>query len=313
MTEARTSFVMAARDAMPMITETLQSVLAQTDGDFELVIVDDGSRDSTPEVLRAFASMDSRIRVMTNPVSVGLTRSLIIGCAAARGEFIARQDAGDLSHPHRLALQRACLDEDASLSFVSCWTEFVGPELEPLYVVRGSGVATEPIEIIDLTRNHGTVDGPTSHPSVLFRRSAYEHVGGYRPQFYFGQDWDLWYRLAAVGRFQTVPQALYTARVTPGDLSSSSRTAQARLASLSLAALEARSRGESEASILELAAAVRPPGDYRRGRRHDALYFVGEALRQNHDDRARRYFLRAIGQRPMHLKAWLRLIQTVLG
>lgn len=311
MIAATTSVVMAVRDAASTVAATIESVLAQTDGDLEFIIVDDGSRDRTPEILALYAAADPRLRVIANAEGVGLTRSLIIGCAAARGQFIARQDAGDLSHPRRLELQRACLGQDERLAFVSCWTEFVGPELEPLYVARGSGVATEPAEIIDLAREHGIVDGPTCHPSVILRREAYERAGGYRSQFYFGQDWDLWYRLAARGRFQMVPEVLYTARVTPVSISGRWREAQQQLARLSHAALLARGRGEDDADIIESAAKIRPKREHAGGSRHQGLYFVGEALRHNGDHRARRYLLAAVRERPTYLKAWLRLAQTL--
>jgi hypothetical protein len=243
---------------------------------------------------------------------VGLTRSLVIGCAAARGRFIARQDAGDLSHPRRLELQRARLVEDRSLSFVSCWTQFAGPELEPLYVSRGSGVAERPASIIDLSRPNGVVDGPTCHPSVLMRREIYHRAGGYRPEFYFGQDWDLWYRLAALGKLQVVPEALYTARVTPDSISGAWREAQEMLGRLSHEALLARSRGESEAAILERAVHIRPDTVRRNARRAKGLYFIGETLRHNRDRRARKYFRAAIREQPLFLPAWVRLLQTLL-
>jgi len=310
--EVTTSFVMATRDAASTVAETLESVLAQSDPDFELIIVDDGSRDATPNILAHYAAADARIRLISNPESVGLTRSLVAGCAAARGEFIARQDAGDLSHPRRLELQRACLAQDASLSFVSCWTQFAGPALEPLYVSRGSGVAERPTSIIDLSRPNGVVDGPTCHPSVVLRREAYHRAGGYRPEFYFGQDWDLWYRVAVLGKLQIVPEALYTARISPESISGSWRKAQELLGRLSHEALVARSRGESDAPILARAAGIRPETMQRRESRPKGLYFIGEALRHNGDRRARQYFQAAVRAQPLYLHAWIRLLQTLL-
>jgi len=310
--QVTTSFVMAARDAASTVAETLDSVLAQSDPDFELIIVDDGSRDATPDILAHYAAADARIRVLPHPESVGLTRSLIAGCAAARGEFIARQDAGDLSHPRRLELQRALLTQDASLAFVSCWTQFAGPELEPLYISRGAGVAQRPTSIIDLSSQNGVLDGPTCHPSVVLRREIYNRTGGYRAEFYFGQDWDLWYRVAALGKLQIVPEALYTARVSPGSISGSWRKAQEQLGRLSHEALLARSRGESDAAILARAAGIRPETMPRREGGQKGLYFIGEALRHNRDRRARKYFHAAIREQPLYLRAWFRLLQTLL-
>ena len=305
-----TSFVLPVYNAAAVLTETIDSILGQTDRDFELIVVDDGSSDDTPRILAAFASRDDRVRVIAQP-NAGITRALIAGCAAARGTYIARHDAGDWSAVDRLSSQRALLDQSAGVAFVSCWTEFTGPEREPLFVERGPAEAVSPLAIIDVTREHGVIGGPTHHGSVVFRRDAYERAGGYRPEFYYGQDWDLWYRLAAIGKFQIVPRTLYFARIDEKSISSAARATQRRLAKLSYAALLARSRGVSDAAIVAEASAVRPArGGWCAGAR--GLYFIGEALRRNGDARARKYLARAVRACPLHVKAWIRLAQTLL-
>lgn len=304
-----TSFVLPVYNAADVIAETIDSVLAQTDTDFELIVVDDGSTDATPRMVAGYAARDSRIRVVTQE-NAGITRALIAGCAAARGGYIARHDAGDWSDPSRLAEQRALLDRNSDVAFVSCWTEFAGPEREPLFLVKGPEAAIDPVAIIDVAREHGIIGGPTHHGSVMFRRDAYERAGGYRAEFYYGQDWDLWYRLAAIGKFQIVPRTLYFARVDEKSISSASREAQRDLARLSHAALLARSRGEPDTAVIAEAAKVRPRrGIFARAR---GLYFIGEALRRNGDPRARKYLVRAIRSCPFHVKAWIRLAQTLL-
>jgi glycosyltransferase involved in cell wall biosynthesis len=305
-----TSFVLPVYNAAPVIAETLDSILGQSDRDFELIVVDDGSSDATPHTLADYAARDSRVRVISQS-NAGITRALIAGCAAARGEYIARHDAGDWSDPDRLSAERTLLDRDPSLAFVSCWTQFVGPEREPLFVAHGPEEAVRATEIIDVAREHGIIGGPTHHGSVMFRRTAYESAGGYRSEFYYGQDWDLWYRLAATGKFQLVPRALYFARVDAQSISNVSREAQRRLARLSHAALLTRSRGESDAAIVAKAARVRPSRRRICGRAR-GLYFIGEALRRNGDMRARKYLGRAVRTCPLHLKAWVRLAQSLL-
>lgn len=305
-----TSFVLPVYNAADVLAETMESILRQSDGDFELIVVDDGSTDDTPRVLADYASRDARIRVVTQ-ANTGITRALIAGCAAARGIYIARHDAGDWSDPDRLAAQRALLDADAGVVFVSCWTGYVGPEREPLFTARGAAEAVHPLAIIDRTREHGVIGGPTHHGSVVFRRDAYERAGGYRREFYYGQDWDLWYRLAALGNFQIVPRVLYFARIDEKSISSASREVQRKLAGLSHAALLARIRGDSDAAIVAQASAVGPQRRRwcARGR---GLYFIGEALRRNGDARARKYLARAVRACPLHVKAWIRLAQTLV-
>src|ERR1051325_3509842 len=114
----------------------------------------------------------------------------------------------------------------ATAAFVSCATEYVGPEGEPLYTAHPTGRAAAPIMTIDPAQPHGVIDGPTHHGSVMFRRDLYERAGGCRAAFRYGQDWDLWYRLGTLGLFQNLDEVLYTARVTPDSISASARAAQ---------------------------------------------------------------------------------------
>src|ERR1043166_4865427 len=85
------------------VREAIDSILAQSFRDFELLVIDDGSTDRTPAILASYD--DRRLRVLRNNENIGLTRSLNAGIGAARGPLIARQDADDISYPQRLARQ----------------------------------------------------------------------------------------------------------------------------------------------------------------------------------------------------------------
>lgn len=305
------SVVMGVYNGSATLPETLDSILTQTEREFELVVVDDGSTDATPEVLAAYAARDPRIQILTQQ-NTGLTRALIAGCAAARGTYIARHDAGDLSHPRRLAEQKRLLDADPTILFVSCATQYCGPKLEPLWIAHPSGAALSPERIIDLTGSTHLTDGPTHHGSVMFRRDAYERAGGYRAAFYYGQDFDLWYRLAQQGKFQTIDETLYTARVTPDSITAAARERQEAIATLSWEALLVRMRGESDAEILKRVVAIARAPQNALCRRAAGLYFVGEMLRQNGDRRASRYLLQSISACPLLIRAWVRYLQSLL-
>jgi len=303
------SVVMSVFDGAEQVGATIDSILAQTEGDFEFVIVDDGSTDDTPRILRDYASRDARIRVITQ-ANAGLTRALIAGCAAARAPLIARQDSGDVSHPDRLKKQAALFDRWPELAFVSCSVDFTGPEFEYLNTSRANDRG--PVRILDLTRTPPVIDGPSHHGSVMFRRDAYESAGGYRSAFYYGQDWDLWLRMAEIGPFAAVPETLYTARIFPGSITVAARARQEAIAKLSREALLARQRGESDAAVVARAAAITRAPRSSRASRAEGLYFIGEGLRRNRDPRARSYLRRALAAWPLSPRAWIRYLQSLL-
>jgi glycosyltransferase involved in cell wall biosynthesis len=306
------SVVMGVFNAGERLRPTIDSVLGQQGCELEFIVVDDGSTDSTAALLDAAAQADARLRVI-HQANAGLTRALIAGCAAACAPFIARQDAADVSLPGRLQRELQALRVDPDLTFISCATEYVEPGGAFLYRSAGTGKAVQPRHVVDLRETHGMADGPSHHGSVMFRRDAYERAGGYRAEFYFGQDWDLWFRLAQLGKFAMLQETLYRATLGVGDISASNKPQQEQLALLSLQALRFRLRGESDATVLAQAGAIRPQP--RRGDRRQSVaagsYFIGECLRRNGNrQRAREYFLHALRERPLSAKTWVRLAQT---
>jgi glycosyltransferase involved in cell wall biosynthesis len=305
------SVVIGIYNGREIIRPTLDSLFAQEDASFEIVVVDDGSTDGTADLLDRTAESDSRLRVIRQS-HAGLTAALRRGCAAAEGIYIARQDAGDLSQPRRLVLQKKALDAAPDVVFASCWTQYVAPEGEELWIDRDAVAADEAVALIDLSREWGVIGGPTHHGSVMMRRADYEAAGGYREEFYFGQDWDLWFRLAERGRFQIVGSVLYTARIAPNSISTVSREPQMQLAQLSLAALRARAEGKDEQAILARAREIRPLAQLPKSSRAEGLYFIGEALRRRGNAAARRYLRDAIAARPWMLRAWLRWMQSAV-
>jgi hypothetical protein len=300
------SVVMGVHNGESHLAQTLDSILAQQNADFELIVVDDGSTDGTPALLDQYARRHPGIRVIRQEHG-GLTKALIRGCNAARAALIARHDAGDLSKPERLATQKRFFDASHDVALVSCWTEYIGPAGEPMYVHKGSGRASEAMQMLSPTGE--VLDGPGSHGSVMFRADAYRRAGGYRAEFYFGQDWDLWYRIATIGKFQMIPEPLYILRVTPESISSQNREEQQALAALSREAALRRAAGGDDSEILQRAERVRPVSrGASRKRTAAGLYFIGECLRRNGDRRAREYLRNAVAANPLLLRAWIRLL-----
>lgn len=308
------SVVLAVRDDPWGLEVSAASVLAQRDVDLELVLVDDGSASPTAAAAERIAAGDSRVH-LARLERTGLTGALIAGCAAARAPLIARHDAGDASHPERLRRQLGLLREHAEVSFVSCWTLCLGPEGEELQTVESGPPDGEPIRLAPDADSDAQSCGPSSHGSVVFRRSDYEAVGGYRRPFALAQDWDLWWRLAERGAFATVPQILYSRTLSPRSLTFRHGREQRRLGQLACAAARARLRGESEDAILGAAAKTSRtlPGRWGARRGEAAgLYFIGSLLRGRGDQRASEYFWRALRKNPTMVRAWARWAESWL-
>ena len=305
------SVVMSVFNDAEILSESLDSILSQRGVNLEFIVVNDGSIDSSPTILRECSAKHRRLRVLDQE-NHGLTRSLIRGCAEAKGEFIARQDAGDLSRPHRLVRQLEVLCNKRELAFVSCWTEFVGPKKEFLYISKGNANAITPTWILSEKEKWGVIDGPTCHGSVMCRRNSYNSAGGYRKEFFYGQDWDLWYRMASFGKFQIVDESLYQARVTADSLSAENRKKQKSIGRLSREALSLRLQGKDDtANLMEISEICNETTTTStRNNNALALYHIAESLRRNKDTRCYEYFRSAIKARPMFWRAWARVIQS---
>ncbi|MEK6302306.1 MAG: glycosyltransferase [Acidobacteriota bacterium] len=300
------SVVMSVYNGADHLRETLDSILAQEGVAFELIVVNDGSTDQSAKILDEYASRDERVRVFQQE-NQGLTKSLIRGCSEARGKYIARHDAGDVSLAGKLAKQLEIIANTPDAAFVSCGTRFVGPEGEYLYDVnRDPTSATERL----LTLNLDEIQGPSSHPSAMFSRSLYESIGGYRSAFYFAQDLDLWIRLAERGRHVVMPEVLYQASVNVASISGLYRKEQIQTAKAILDCARRRRNGLSEGPALERAGEISPPAQRYNNRRAraQALYFIGVCLRDRKNPMAPDYFKRALRAYPLHLKAVARLL-----
>jgi len=192
----RISVLLPYRDAGETVGEALSSLLAERGVGFEVVAIDDGSRDGGPAVVERIAARDDRVtRLCTG--GVGIARALAQGAAAARFELVARMDADDVSIPGRLGAQAAALDADARLGAVGTRVEAfpddaVGEGMR-CYVAWLNGLVSPEEHDRDLF-----VESPLCHPSVMMRREALERAGGYR-DVPWAEDYDLWLRLHAAG------------------------------------------------------------------------------------------------------------------
>lgn len=297
---------MAVYNGAASLERTLQSILNQDGVEFEVVVVDDGSTDASRQLLVKLAEGEPRLRLQRQ-ANAGLTRALINGCAVATGEFIARQDVGDISLPNRLQRQAALLTSRSELAFVACQFKTTAPAGEILSLAEPIDAGKEIISSLQDPPVSG-MRGP-HHGSVMFRRAAYEQVGGYREEFYFAQDLDLWSRLIELGGLEFVNDVLYESGYAPGAISARYRPQQLLLRDLIREATLCRRRGEMDGAVLERAKLVRPEtGPSHRRTDAAAQYFIGSCLMQRGDQAAAEYFRRAITENPFHLRARLKLL-----
>lgn len=198
----------------------MESLLAQTETGFELLAVEDGSRDGTPARLLDWAGRDARVRVIEG-AGLGIVDALQRAAVIARGRFLARMDADDVAHPDRLAAQLALLESRPGV--VGCGT---GVRFFPRSALRSGyrryerwlNGLTEPE---DLARDL-FVECPIAHPTLVLRRDAFDAVGGYRAVDW-PEDYDLILRLHAANlRLANVDRPLLDWRVRPGRLSMTS-------------------------------------------------------------------------------------------
>jgi glycosyltransferase involved in cell wall biosynthesis len=212
MTDPKVTVLMAVYNGERYLRQSIESILSQTFTDFEFLIIDDGSTDSTPEILEEYNERDERIRII-HQENIGLTKSLNRGLGLSRGYYIARTDADDVSLRERLEHQVSFLDNH--------------PEIG----VLGSGAVTIDREGNVIHRFFPTT-GPSvvrwrlifgnciSHPTVLFRKNLVLEAGGYPCDSPVAQDYDLWSRLAFITEIDNLPEILVKYRLNPRGISS---------------------------------------------------------------------------------------------
>lgn len=296
----KVSVVMGVRNGGDNLEKTIMSILKQEGVDLEFIVVNDGSIDNTERELDALARKDSRLVVITQEPR-GLTASLIEGCKQAKGEFIARQDADDISLPGRLFEQVRYLSENIHASM--CSTHVRYRTKEGALALTCTSSQKESAQGLK-----GTI-----HGSVMMRRSFYNLVGGYRRDFYYAQDVDLWSRMVEVGEHIVIPAVYYEGLLYPTSISGSRRNEQKRLFYYIMKATIARRSGHSESEWLNKASQFSEECKVLKKspkKEAEGAYFIGACLVQSHPRLAVEYFKKTLVLNPMHFKARLKLVMT---
>lgn len=193
------------------LDEAIRSILSQSHDDFEFIIVDDGSNEETRSMLREYGASDPRVRLHSLLANVGLTRALNIGLRLARGTYVARQDADDLSHPRRLEETCRFMELHPELAAAGTDAVLIGPTGHQL------GVMTTDPGLSELKRRNILV-----HGSMMFRREVFAILQGYDERMRLSQDYELYLRMIRKHDLLlgVVSEPLYSLRQHSGSLSS---------------------------------------------------------------------------------------------
>ncbi len=197
---AALSVILPVRDGETYLDAAIASIRAQSFGDFELLVIDDGSRDGSAAIATGHAAEDARVILIANAGS-GLVSALNFGMAKAQAPLIARMDADDIALPQRFARQMARMQAEPDLLVLG--TGFV--QIDGGGRQLGTNVPpTEPHDIARILQRVNAI----AHPTVIMRKAAVEAAGGYREAYVRAEDYDLWLRLAERGKLANIAEPL---------------------------------------------------------------------------------------------------------
>lgn len=204
---------MPVRDGAQHLPEAIASLEHQRFTEFEVIVVDDGSRDQTPALLRQWSRRDPRVSVLSQPRR-GIARALERGLEHTDASLVARMDADDVAHPERFALQYEAMSTDPETAVLGTHVElFPRAELSD-GMKRYERWLSDIVSCADVWREL-FIESPLCHPSVMVRKEALTAIGGYR-DVDGPEDYDLWLRLARSGyRMRVLPQTLLRWRDRP--------------------------------------------------------------------------------------------------
>lgn len=194
------------------LTETLFSLLVQTFEDFEVIAINDGSTDNSLGILNKFASIDTRIRVVSRE-NRGIVSTLNEAASLARGKYLARIDGDDIALPKRFAMQTEILNTKHSCVLVASTFDVINENSEHLYHDSVPTIEAD-LRMSMYTRN------PIAHGSVMMRKDIFEKIGGYSANCGPTEDYELWQRMIKHGTVHTINTSLFRWRVNPTGITS---------------------------------------------------------------------------------------------
>lgn len=217
------SVVMTVFNGEEFLQEAIDSILTQSYTDFEFIIVDDGSNGNTKKILNEVS--DQRVNILHLDPNQGQANALNFGIDIAKGEWIIRQDADDISLPDRIMEQVRFVQSNPHLiafgTHIDCFSESKLVPMEFIESVNNyhNNIQTE--EELLMEQFHSC---PLSHGSMMFSKQAFLKAGRYNPKYKITQDYDLWMRMFETGPIGILPKVHYKYRILPTSLSQNDHT-----------------------------------------------------------------------------------------
>jgi GT2 family glycosyltransferase len=226
---------MTAYNGERYVREAMESILAQTYRDFEFLVVDDGSTDSTLQILEDMARQDPRVVLIKNETNLGLTRSVKLALQRAQVRIIARMDADDIALPSRFQKQINFFNQYPNTDVVGTAYEWIDDS--------GTILGRRDVPMTHTKIHRALIrTNPFLHASVMMKKSVLDHVHGYNETYKKAQDYDLWLRLSRTSHFANLAEVLMQKRMTKTMISFQSERTQIRFAIR--ARLDALARGD---------------------------------------------------------------------
>jgi glycosyltransferase involved in cell wall biosynthesis len=295
------SVVFPVFNALKYLEKAVDSVLGQSFTDFEVLLLDDGSNDGSSEILDRYQAADSRCRVHRWP-NKGLIATLNEGIQLARADILIRMDSDDICMPDRFARQMQYLNENPDCVAVGSRILLIDSEDMPI-TIMGNKFTHEEID----STNIAGVDASLFHPAVTFRKFAVEQAGGYRPEYPSAEDFDLFLRLAEIGRLANLPEVLLKYRQHLSSIGYRQGNQQADSARRAIQ--DACRRRGLDCPVLEARRQTAP--DQRNEPADAYIKWAWWALKAGYLPTARKYTWMAMMKRPFSMEAW-RLCACVL-
>ncbi len=295
------SVIMAVHNGERYLGRAMESVLGQTFGDFEFIIVDDGSTDGSSAIIRSYA--DPRIRSVSNGRNIGLTRSLNVALGLASGHYIARQDADDVSLPARFAKQVTYLERHPEVGLLGTGVCIID---EDGRVLRRETPSPYPERKL---RMHNQF----VHGSVMLRKSVLDQVGPYHELFRYSQDYELWLRIAGRYTVANLTEPLYWKRRHRESVQAQKRREGALYHLLALRIASGRASARLLEQIEEQGIEALYAHLDRKARHYLHRSVARACLSRGDFTAARREYVRAIALAPHDVRNMLSYLMSFLG